>query len=186
MYLPSSIWFFSSVIAISGSNSVFWYQDLVLLCVITIFRELVMDREAWCAVIHGVAKSQTGLSDWTELNWAILKKKIKWICLGSFTLKPKALSCSFYLVLEGSLTWKKKKEKFLRLRDYYCSTVTRNHCWNPVALIIILFTELRKTLHAFGIINTTSLCYLLFFWGEGTNCIHFNSRHLKIHSFFFF
>ena len=36
-------------------------------------RELVMDREAWRAAIHGVAKSRTRLSDWPELNWTELK-----------------------------------------------------------------------------------------------------------------
>ena len=48
--------------------------------------ELVMDREAWRAVTHGVAKSQTRLSDWTELkevkdiyieNYKTLVKEIK-------------------------------------------------------------------------------------------------------------
>ena len=40
-------------------------------------RELVMDREAWRAAIHGVAKSQTRLSDWTELNYTILGHYVK-------------------------------------------------------------------------------------------------------------
>ena len=35
-------------------------------------RELVMDRGAWRAAIHGIAKSRTRLSDWTELNWTDL------------------------------------------------------------------------------------------------------------------
>ena len=37
-------------------------------------RGLVMDREAWRAVVHGVAKSWTRLSDWIELNWILWRK----------------------------------------------------------------------------------------------------------------
>ena len=43
--------------------------------------ELVMDREACRAVIHGVTKSPTLLSDWTELNWIISDVKCLFICL---------------------------------------------------------------------------------------------------------
>ena len=46
--------------------------------------ELVMDREAWRAVVHGAAKSWTRLSDWTELNLYILNKFHKLVSVCRF------------------------------------------------------------------------------------------------------
>ena len=45
-------------------------------------RELVMEREAWCAAIHGVTKTWTRLSKWTELNWWHLSLNTDWQILG--------------------------------------------------------------------------------------------------------
>ena len=52
-------------------------------------RELVMDREAWHATVHGITKSQIWLSDWTELKW--LHRATQW---PSITSHPDVLSWS--------------------------------------------------------------------------------------------
>ena len=84
--------------------------------------ELVMDREAWHAVIHGVARSWTWLSDWTELNWTdtlhkyIIKYFAMFLYISQYTRK------SFRYLQKPFLTAFNQTrffQKILKLRSLY-------------------------------------------------------------------
>ena len=75
--------------------------------------ELVMDREAWRAAIHGVTKSRTRLRDWTELNWMSLRfihpvARLPW-CLNGKEFACQSRRCRFDPWVEKS-PWRRKRQ----------------------------------------------------------------------------
>ena len=90
-------------------------------------QELVMDREAWRAAVHGVTKSQTCLSDWTELNVFLS------ILISQF-IPPSPSShvhiCSLCLCIYSSLEIGSSSPFMKDMRDYY-KQLYANKMYNP-------------------------------------------------------
>ena len=68
-------------------------------------RELVMDREAWRAAIHGVAKTRTRLSNWTELNWIFHCVCLPLLCLFLSWWTLRWLPCLDFHVFHCNQCW---------------------------------------------------------------------------------
>ena len=91
--------------------------------------ELVMDREAWHAAIHVVAKSRTWLSDWTELNWTELNSPTS-VHFSSLIPKMSTFALAISCLTTSNLPW------FMVLRFQfpmqYCSLQHRTLLLSPV------------------------------------------------------
>ena len=86
--------------------------------------ELVKDREAWSAAVHGVAKSRTRLSEWTELNWTkVFRDKAMWSGICFKIIQMRIYMKQDWLVIENCWNWAMTIQDFIEVVFPYCTHV---------------------------------------------------------------
>ena len=114
-------------------------------------QELVMDRVAWWAVIHGVAKSWTRLSDWTELNWLFTSFGI---LLLSISLLRQLWKGLFSFRIEWVSFRIERSIKVFQHKDLYFSCITGNFYLFYLTLKLLYFSCMTYLfLYWYGLFN---------------------------------
>ena len=138
--------------------------------------ELVMDREAWRAAIHGVAKSRTRLSDWTELIW----------------LLPWAFSD--LLVLLSSFCLSSLPKGSCWMLHTYKAQSCPSFCRNPYQLTLLVLIHLPPTKKSFdrteeeswwaGLLELRGFCRPIFEWSKFKRGSKSGGRHYLLNFFY--
>ena len=112
---------------------------------LSMLQELVMDREAWHAAVHAIAKRKTRLSNWNELNWVFslsAQNYVKYVtCMISFNLNNNPMKQILFLVTIYRVgNWVTERVSNLPKVKYLCKTrICIEHIWIHISYTYPLY-----------------------------------------------